>query len=54
MWFLNFLVRRKKKMNKTRKIKEIIGTVLEKKDFKYLRCERGIVWTFEKKEGKRI
>ena len=27
-------------INKTRKIKEIIGTVLAEKGFKYIRCER--------------
>ena len=38
-------------MNKTRKIKEIIGTVLAEKGFKYIRCEQKIVWTFGRKVG---
>ena len=36
-------------MNKTRKIKEIIGTVLAEEGFKYIRCEKRIVWTFGRK-----
>ena len=38
-------------MDKTRKIKEIIGSVLEEKGIKYLRKEHGIVWNFERKVG---
>ena len=37
-----------KKMNKTRKIKELLGTVLSEKGFKYTRLENGIIWTFER------
>ncbi|WP_147367693.1 hypothetical protein [Butyrivibrio sp. X503] len=36
-------------MNKTRKIKEIIGKVLAEKGFKYIRCERRLIWTFGRK-----
>ena len=35
-------------MNKTRKIKEIIGKTLETKNFKYIRREKGIIWTFRR------
>ena len=35
-------------MNKTRKIKELLGTVLSEKEFKYTRLENGIIWTFER------
>lgn len=35
-------------MNKTRKIKELLGTVLSEKGFKYTRLENGIIWTFER------
>ena len=35
-------------MNKTRKIKEIIGKTLETKNFKYIRREQGIIWTFRR------
>ena len=38
-------------MNKTRIIKKIIGTVLAEKGFKYIRCEKRIVWTFGRKVG---
>ena len=38
-------------MDKTRKIKEIIGSVLEERGIKYLRKEHGIVWNFERKVG---
>ncbi|SCY40257.1 hypothetical protein [Butyrivibrio sp. INlla14] len=38
-------------MNRTRKIKEIIGSVLEERGIKYLRKEHGIVWNFERKVG---
>ena len=38
-------------MNKTRIIKKIIGTVLAEKGFKYIRCERRLVWTFGRKIG---
>ncbi len=38
-------------MNRTREIKEIIGSVLEEKGIKYLRKEHGIVWNFERKVG---
>ena len=31
-------------INKTRKIKEIIGNVLAEKGFKYIRCERRLPW----------
>ncbi|SFO40013.1 hypothetical protein SAMN05216351_108110 [Pseudobutyrivibrio sp. JW11] len=33
-------------MNKTRIIKEILGKTLEKKGFKYIGKEKGIIWTF--------
>ena len=39
-------------MNRTREIKEIIGSVLEEKGIKYLRKEHGIVWNFERKSVK--
>ncbi|SCY40276.1 hypothetical protein SAMN02910371_02153 [Butyrivibrio sp. INlla14] len=35
-------------MNRTRKIKEIIGSVLEEKGIKYLRKEHGINCGYEK------
>lgn len=35
-------------MNKTRKIKEIIGTVLKEKGFEYIRCEKKIVYDFKR------
>lgn len=35
-------------MNKTRKIKEIIGGVIEEKGFKYFRCENKIVYDFRR------
>ena len=38
-------------MNKTRIIKKIVGTVLAEKGFKYIRCERRLVWTFGRKIG---
>ena len=38
-------------MNRTKIIKEIIGSVLEEKGIKYLRKEHGIVWNFERKVG---
>ncbi|RKM56977.1 hypothetical protein D6853_02860 [Butyrivibrio sp. X503] len=38
-------------MNRTKKIKEIIGKVLSEKGFEYIRCESGIVWTFGRKIG---
>ena len=38
-------------MNKTRKIKEIIGTVLKDKGFQYIRCEKRILWIFGRKVG---
>ena len=38
-------------MNRTRKVKEIIGKILEAKGFSYLRKEHGIVWNFERKVG---
>ncbi len=38
-------------INKTRKIKELIGTVLAEKGFKYIRCERRLIWTFGRKVG---
>ena len=36
-------------MNKTRKIKGIIGNILAEEGFKYIRCEKRIVWTFGRK-----
>ncbi len=38
-------------MNKTSIIKKIIGNALEGSGFKYIRCERGIVWTFRRTVG---
>ncbi len=35
-------------MNKTSVIKKIIGKTLEQEGFKYIRRERGIVWTFRR------
>ena len=35
-------------MNKTRKIKEIIGTVLKEKGFEYIRCEKKIIYDFKR------
>ena len=35
-------------MNKTRKIKEIIGCVLKEKGFEYVRCEKKIVYDFKR------
>ena len=36
-------------MNKTKIIKDIIGSVLAEKGFKYVRCEKKIIWTFGRK-----
>ncbi len=36
-------------MNKTKIIKNIIGSVLAEKGFKYIRCEKKIIWTFGRK-----
>ncbi len=38
----------RKNMNKTRKIKEIIGGVIEKKGFRYIRCEKKVVFDFKR------
>lgn len=36
-------------MNKTMIIKKIIGEPLEEYGFKYVRCEKKILWTFARK-----
>lgn len=36
-------------MNKTRKIKEIIGNAIQEKGFAYVRCEKRIIYDFKRK-----